>query len=98
MTDSRSGKLDDEVTKLDLRGSRHLLEAATRHRSILHSTSDVLPLEDKKDAIVRAGTSIGISMKLAQSDRRRMPPSPLLWPEVDGDQEPVHLVALRAFQ
>src|SRR6266446_4526931 len=45
MTDSRSGKLDDEMTKLGLWRPGHLLEASTSHRSSSRLTSVVLSLE-----------------------------------------------------
>jgi hypothetical protein len=47
MADSRSGKLDDEMTKLGLWRPGHLLEACTRHRSSSRLTSVVRSLEDE---------------------------------------------------
>src|SRR5450631_576967 len=46
MADSRSGKLDDEMTKLGLWRPGHLLEAGTSHRSSSRLTSVVRSLED----------------------------------------------------
>ena len=45
MADSRSGKLDDEMTKLDLWRPGHLLEVGTSHRSSSRLTSVVRSLE-----------------------------------------------------
>src|SRR5260370_16017166 len=47
MADSRSGKLDDEMTKLGLRRPGHLLEAGTSHGSSSRLTSVVRSLEDE---------------------------------------------------
>jgi hypothetical protein len=45
MADSRSGKLDDEMTKLGVWRPGHLLEAGTSHRSSSRLTSVVRSLE-----------------------------------------------------
>src|SRR5450755_4532921 len=47
MADSRSGKLDDEMTKLGLWRPGHLLEAGTSHCSSSRLSSVVRPLEDE---------------------------------------------------
>src|SRR5215470_1389808 len=47
MPDSRSGKLDDEMTKLRLWRPGHLLETGTSHRSSSRLTSVVRSLEDE---------------------------------------------------
>src|SRR6266581_3829010 len=47
MADSRSGKLDDEMTKLGVWRPGHLLEAGTSHRSSSRLTSVVRSLEDE---------------------------------------------------
>src|SRR5215475_9484856 len=55
MADSRSGKLDDEMTELRLWRPGHLLEAGTSHRSSSRLTSGVRPFEVKiepSDALV----------------------------------------------
>jgi hypothetical protein len=45
MADSRSGKLDDEMTELGLWRPGHLLEVGTSHRSSSRLTSVVRSLE-----------------------------------------------------
>src|SRR6266581_7696414 len=47
MADSRSGKLDDEMTKLGVWRPGHLLEAGTSHRSSSRLASVVRSLEDE---------------------------------------------------
>src|SRR6266581_7641075 len=47
MADSRSGKLDDEMTKLGVWRPGHLLEVGTSHRSSSRLASVVRSLEDK---------------------------------------------------
>src|SRR6476619_4917608 len=51
MADSRSGKLDDEMTELGLWRSGHLLEVGTSHRSSSRLTSVVRSLEVRSSPV-----------------------------------------------
>src|SRR5258708_21935106 len=94
MADSRSGKLDDEMTKLGLRRPSHLLEAGTNHRSSSRLKSVVRQDEIKPGNVLVHGRLGGCLVECDEVRRRRA----RVWLEVDGDNEAVHLSGLRTFQ
>src|SRR5215475_1775868 len=85
MADSRSGKLDDEMTELRLWRPGHLLEAGTSHRSSSRLTSGVRSFEVKikpSDALVHDQSARILIDELVECHRTPF------WLELDGDREP----------